>query len=39
MVLPAALGDYRIEGDGTFLLSHVPASDDKIWRLWQEKNK
>lgn len=38
MVLPAALGSYRIEGVGRFLLSYVPTPDDKAWRLWEEKN-
>jgi mannose-6-phosphate isomerase len=38
MVLPAALGSYRIEGEGRLLLSYVPTSDDKAWRLWEEKN-
>lgn len=39
MVLPAALGDYRIEGEGTFLLSYVPAPGDRAWQLWEEKNR
>ncbi|MGH2506521.1 MAG: type I phosphomannose isomerase catalytic subunit [Ktedonobacteraceae bacterium] len=38
MVLPAALGQYLIEGQGTFLCSHVPASEDETWRLWREQN-
>ena len=38
MVLPAALGAYRIEGAGSFLSSYVPASDDAAWRLWREQN-
>lgn len=38
MILPAALGDYRIEGYGTFLLSYVPAPNDQVRRLWQAKN-
>jgi mannose-6-phosphate isomerase len=38
MVLPAALGKYRIEGTGAFLSSYVPAADDAAWRLWQEQN-
>ena len=38
MVLPAALGRYRIEGSGVFLSSYVPAADDAAWRLWNEQN-
>lgn len=38
MVLPAALGAYRIEGEGTFLLSYVPSPADRAWRLWAERN-
>ncbi|MBE3558986.1 MAG: class I mannose-6-phosphate isomerase [Ktedonobacteraceae bacterium] len=36
VVLPAALGSYRIEGSGTLLLSSVPSPGDAGWRLWQE---
>jgi mannose-6-phosphate isomerase len=38
MVLPAALGAYRIEGEGTFLLSYVPSPTDNTWRLWAASN-
>src|SRR5579885_3485976 len=38
MVLPAALGEYRIEGNGTLLLSYVPTPDDEALRLWQTRN-
>jgi hypothetical protein len=38
MILPAALGDYRIEGHGAFLLSYVPAPNDQAWQLWLAKN-
>jgi mannose-6-phosphate isomerase len=38
MVLPAALGDYCIEGGGTFLRSYVPAPDDDAWAAWQQAN-
>jgi mannose-6-phosphate isomerase len=38
MVLPAALGTYRIEGTGTLLLSYVPTPEDVAWRLWNEMN-
>jgi mannose-6-phosphate isomerase len=39
MVLPAALGDYRIEGEGAFLLSYVPTPGDRAWQLWDERNR
>lgn len=39
MVLPAALGTYRIEGNGTLLLSYVPAVGDVAWSAWQNANK
>lgn len=39
IVLPAALGDYCIEGTGTLLLSYVPAAEDEAWRAWKAKNK
>ncbi len=38
MVLPAALGRYRIEGNGTLLLSYVPTVDDETRHLWQKAN-
>lgn len=38
MVLPAALGTYRLEGNGSFLYSYVPAPNDEAWRLWREQN-
>lgn len=38
MVLPAALGQYLLEGTGTLLCSHVPAKTDAVWRLWREQN-
>jgi len=38
MVLPAALDNYCIEGNGVLLFSYVPAPDDEIRRLWEEKN-
>ncbi len=38
MVLPAALGRYVIEGEGAFLCSHVPASEDNVWQVWREQN-
>ncbi|GAC1688195.1 MAG: class I mannose-6-phosphate isomerase [Ktedonobacteraceae bacterium] len=39
MVLPAALGDYCIEGNGTFLLSHVPKPGDRACELWMAHNQ
>ncbi|HEX7733370.1 MAG TPA: type I phosphomannose isomerase catalytic subunit [Ktedonobacteraceae bacterium] len=38
LVLPAALGAYRIEGTGLFLSSYVPAPDDAAWQLWNAQN-
>ena len=38
MVLPAALGSYRIEGTGTLLLSYVPRPNDEVWQLWNKTN-
>ena len=35
MVLPAALGQYYIEGEGTFMFSYVPEADDEAWAVWQ----
>lgn len=39
MILPAALGRYRVEGTGTLLLSYVPTADDPALRQWEAKNK
>lgn len=39
MVLPAALGTYRIEGNGALLFSYVPTIDDEAWHLWQSANR
>ena len=39
MVLPAALGDYRIEGEGVLMFSYVPGSGDEAWQAWEEKNR
>ena len=39
VVLPAALGDYRIQGSGTLLRSYVPDVDDEAWRLWRSQNQ
>ena len=38
MVLPAALGNYCIEGDGVLLFSYVPAPGDEMRRSWEAKN-
>ncbi len=39
MVLPAALGRYRIEGSGILLFSYVPSPGDKAWQRWKEQNR
>ncbi len=41
MVLPAALGNYRIAGagPGPLLLSYVPTPGDEAWRLWEAANE
>ena len=39
LVLPAALGAYRIEGNGVLLRSYVPDTNDEAWRLWWNENK
>lgn len=38
MVLPAALGEYVIEGEGVLLFSYVPKSGDEAWKLWEAVN-
>jgi mannose-6-phosphate isomerase len=38
MVLPAALGNYRLEGTGTLLFSYVPAPEDEVWKMWETRN-
>ena len=38
MILPAALGTYRIEGSGALLFSYVPTADDAAWSAWQNAN-
>ncbi len=35
MVLPAALGEYRIEGSGVLLRSYVPDPQDPVWQRWR----
>jgi mannose-6-phosphate isomerase len=39
MILPADLGVYRIEGNGTLLYSYVPAAADEAWQAWRAKNE
>lgn len=39
MVLPAALGDYRVEGEGILMFSYVPEPGDEAWQAWEEKNR
>ena len=39
VVLPAALGNYLIEGTGRLVFSYVPTRDDKAWRLWEAANQ
>ncbi|WP_165423740.1 type I phosphomannose isomerase catalytic subunit [Ktedonosporobacter rubrisoli] len=39
MVLPAALGTYRLEGCGVFLYSYVPDASDEAWQLWLKSNQ
>lgn len=38
MILPAELGSYCIEGQGTLLYSYVPGPSDEIWRSWNTKH-
>jgi mannose-6-phosphate isomerase len=38
MILPAAPGNYCIEGNGVLLFSYVPTPGDEIRRLWEAKN-
>lgn len=35
MVLPATLGQYYIEGEGSFMFSYVPEADDEAWAAWR----
>ncbi len=39
MLLPAELGAYRIEGNGTLLYSYVPTPSDEAWQAWRERNE
>ena len=39
MILPAALGNYCIEGTGRLLFSYVPSPDDEAWQMWETANR
>jgi mannose-6-phosphate isomerase len=39
MILPASLGEYRLQGEGLLLRSYVPSAEDAAWRLWSQENK
>lgn len=39
MVLPAALGAYRITGNGVLLRSYVPTADDAARKQWEARNR
>lgn len=39
MVLPAALGAYRIVGHGSLLLSYVPDANDRAKKQWEAHNR
>ncbi len=38
VLLPAALGNYCIEGTGTLLFSYVPSPEDEAWQMWKAAN-
>jgi len=38
MVLPAALGHYRLTGNGALLFSYVPEPTDEAWQQWRDSN-
>jgi len=38
VILPAALGHYRLVGNGALLFSYVPEPADKVWQQWQASN-
>jgi mannose-6-phosphate isomerase len=38
LIIPAALGRYRIQGQGALLCSYVPEPTDVAWQLWREEN-
>ena len=39
MILPADLGTFCIEGNGSLLYSYVPEAQDEILHAWEAKNK
>lgn len=39
MVLPAALGEYSLTGNGVLLRSYIPTPQDEAWQLWQARNR
>ena len=38
IVLPAALGQYCLEGQGSLLYSYVPEPGDVAWEMWERAN-
>lgn len=38
VVLPAALGQYCLEGQGRVLHAYVPSPGDEAWRAWEREN-
>jgi len=39
MILPAALGNYCIEGTGALMFSYVPSPVDEAWQMWETANR
>jgi mannose-6-phosphate isomerase len=39
IILPAALGEYQIEGNGKLLCSYVPGPEDEAWLEWRKENE
>ena len=39
VVLPAALGEYRLEGNGSLLFSYVPDANDPVRQTWEAHNQ
>jgi len=38
IVIPAALGQFAIDGAGKLLYSYVPTPEDPIWEAWKSAN-
>jgi mannose-6-phosphate isomerase len=38
LVLPAALGQYCLEGQGRVLHAYVPSPGDEAWEMWMAEN-